>query len=388
MRLCPPAMVFLLCVLTVPGVFAEQDPLLIPLRPHTVSTAGAGWLFDEGYASFFANPAMLPEDGSDLTLLDASVWLHEDPLHTVDTLAALLLADEGEALLPSLEEQLEVTGLGAGSHLGLGYAGGGLGLGLSVTTDSFFWGTSIPSHVHGVILGEYSFFLGGAFSFDLGTMQVRMGTDVRPFMRAYAPLDEEEAGALFASLLDLPSSGTFGDAANTLAGYGVAWDVGIVLALPGPFALALVVRDVGGTRISYTRTSFDRAKDAFLRMGVPEGGEGVGDEYTIPMGVSAGLRWAPDTDEAWAPRLFVSVGPFSGDWEGLPDAVRVGAEVTILRTFTLSAGYGSGALSGGLGLDMGVFEVDLGTGFPLRESGERDSLSLSGISLGVRLGLP
>ncbi|MEM5948518.1 hypothetical protein WKV44_08160 [Spirochaetia bacterium 38H-sp] len=390
-----------LFVASVDGLFADtilEQPLL-PFTSKYAAQGFSGTVTDNSFASMFSNPASFYSDKALITILDTSMWFHIAPRYLLATILPFLDPSAGASLTDAVSLQATSNGIGAGLSAGFGYTGKGIGIGLSLVTDSYLYGKSFPLGIEGVIAGEYTIIVGGAGELNLWGAKITAGADVRPFIRAYTALDAESSGQLLVSMLgmgELGASTPFGEQKNTLTGYGLALDIGIRARIADSLILGAVLRDIGNTRLYYTRNTFNQAFSSFFLFSVPQGGDALSDLYIVPMSVRLGISWHPDLKELallFDPTLTVEIAdPFG--WtdpsvyttQSWLTRLHLGTELKLLNSVFLRAGINSGYLTWGLGFDLRYVAIDLASYTVERgiNPGDRPCSGIS-INLNIRL---
>lgn len=392
------ALLFLFIIAAVfPDTVIEQP--LVPFTPMYAAMGFAGTVTDDTFSSMFSNPASFYSDKALITILDTTMWFHIAPQYLLATLLPFLDPSAGSGLIDAVSLQATSNGIGAGASAGFGYTGKGLGIGLSLVTDSYLYGKSFPLGIEGVIAGEYTIIVGGAGELDLWGAKITAGADVRPFIRTYTALDAESAGQLLVSMLGMGELGgatPFGDQKNTLSGYGLALDFGIRARLADSLILGAALRDIAGTRLYYTKNTFNRAFSSFFLFSVPQGGDALSDQYIVPMSLRLGISWHPDLKEyalLFDPILVAEIAdPFGWTEPSIYIAqswltkLHFGLQVKLLNSIFLRSGINSGYLTWGLGFDFRYIAIDI-AGYTVERGINPGDHPSSGISINLNIRL-
>ncbi len=259
-----------------------------------------------------------------------------------------------------------------GGQAGLGYVGNGIGLGLFANAEAVIDGSNILAAT-GTAYNTITF--AGGLGLTFGNLHLGIG--VRPTVFGYGQVN---AGPVLASYLtggEIDFSTMF--ASTIFYGSGLGVDVGALWEL-GPLNIGLSVRDLLGTTISYQKTDFTSyiaaLRSASLATGSALSASEASDAWTIPMKINAGLQFNPDLGALSAvidPKVSVDLLDMtsavrtwqSGDGitrdeivDQVVDMLNFGGEVTILRFLAVRAGYYGGYLSGGIGLDIFLLDIN------------------------------
>ncbi|MFW5744905.1 MAG: hypothetical protein ACOCW3_05635 [Spirochaetota bacterium] len=284
-----------------------------------------------------------------------------------------------------------------GGQIGLGYVGNGIGLGLFANTEATVDGRNILQAT-GLAYNTITF--AGGLGLTFGNLD--LGVSLRPTVFGYSSVT---AAPIMGAVLAGGSIDLTTVFANTVYyGSGLGVDLGARWRL-GPLSLGLAVKDLLGTQISYRTSDFTTYYDSLLAASLPVGSElsatEQADAWTIPMKVNAGLEFDPDLgvlgyvldpsfgvdllDVTSVVRLWQSDGEVTP--EQVLDMLNFGGELELLRFLTLRGGYYGGYLSGGVGLD--IFLVDINAAiagdFARDESGAWGFSNVGGsVELGIR----
>lgn len=271
-----------------------------------------------------------------------------------------ILADV-EAALPSGYARV-------GGQIGLGYVGNGIGLGLFANTEATVDGTN-ALQATGLAYNTITFVGGLGLSFG----NLDLGVSLRPTVFGYSAVSAAPIMGAFLAGGTVDFTTMF---ANTVYyGSGLGVDLGARWRF-GPFSLGLAVKDVLGTQISYRKSDFSTYYDSLLAASLPVGSELSAEEqadaWTIPMKVNAGFEFDPDLgvlsyllDPSFGVDL-LDVTSMVRLWQSgaeiTPDQVlemlNFGGELGLLRFLTLRGGYYGGYISGGVGLDIFLIDIN------------------------------
>lgn len=332
----------------------QSAPPFAPAFPETSSVGNAAVASASGFDSLYLNPAGFVHGKSSFTLATASTGLFLPPsLENLSRVGGALSSPaSGRSELAPI---FDAGGFGGTAAAGIGYTGSGLGLGLLF--DGRVWGaTPATMEAHATIA-----FVGG-MALRLSD-HLSIGGDVRPMLRVHVPLASIDQLLAFA---DNPKSSPV----PALYGIGVGLDLG-ALATYGPLTYGFALNDIGGTSFYFAQDSLGALTSSIASgNGLPTGNP-VSDNYIIPMRATLGVAYHPDLGSlarVFDPRLevdysyqFAPGGSFSVPTPAqFLDGVHVGVEVGLLSVLDLRGGYGLGRLSGGVGLRLPGFEVDVG----------------------------
>lgn len=344
------------------------DPVLVAQGDSSVAAA-------RGYRSLFINPAAFALGPGELSLINLQGWVHSNPTQAVESMQ-LFFGDgdiEDEATLSRVESQLSSNGMGFGAAGGVGYAGGGLGIGLRFASDSYFFGDELPGGITGTSTSEISFVGGLGFPFELGPVQVAVGGSVRPFVRVRSLFDNDASDAALQSYLGVPGGvdDNYQDITRSLNGFGFALNAGVLLQYRD-VTLGLSGRHLGDTRLNYSEHSLSEVNSSLSNGALPaekrEGQDGyipLG-QHIIPARFDIGLMWAPRPWEVAHPKLHFELrDPFGwADPTGTGSRpflhrTHVGGELELMRFFSLRAGLNQGRPTGGFGLRLFFFDLNM-----------------------------
>jgi len=266
-----------------------------------------------------------------------------------------------ETITDAILNQSSTNGIGAGMQMGFGYVGHGFGFGIVSTLDMMFPQTDNILGINGDVTVTTAFIGGYAYKFDIGPVSLSVGADVRPMWRIKArDIDIN-------TVLGIAGLGGSGDidmsAIDILTGFAIGFDLGAIAEWK-MLSFGLSVRDIGHTRYLYQQSNgYDIQIDPF------SGTEYTGLDYITPMTMRLGVGVHPDLGSLKKfvdPKVHIEyVIPMINDNSvaGYDNAsfwvnLNAGAEVKLLSFLSLRAGYSSGYLSAGLGLDLFIAELN------------------------------
>ena len=352
----------------------RERPLQI-LNPVVMGQGGSFTANATGYPSLFTNPAGFGSSRGHLTIASINPWFHTLPDNIPELIRAIELmdgdeGDEGdEEMFDFLVNEITTNGLGLGFAGGIGYTGRGLGLGVTVAGDAFISGRPFPFGVKGVMTSEVSLVGGLALPITLGPARLSLGANVRPFMRVHAPMGSAEVAALLGGLFleDDESDDPFGNL-SALNGFGIAIDAGLIAEFSA-LSFGLSVRDLGNTRLNYSRDSMSDVLDALDAGGLPpaatDGDRYVADTHVIPMRVNLGAAFRPISGPLAV--LFDPVihGQITDVFDNVSEKptsiwtrVHLGTEVRLLRFLSARAGLNQGYVTLGGGVHLLFLDVN------------------------------
>lgn len=266
-----------------------------------------------------------------------------------------------QTITDAVLNQSSTNGIGAGMQFGFGYVGHGFGFGIISTLDMMFPQADNIIALNGDVTLTTAFVGGYAHKFDLGPFGLSVGADVRPMWRIKARDINIDAVMSIAGIggtgeVDLASI-------DILTGFAIGFDAGAILEWK-LLSFGLSLRDIGHTRYMYQQTNgVDIQSDPF------SGTELADLEYVTPMTMRIGLGIHPDLGNLRKiidPKVHVeyvipmidaaNVASYeeSSFWVNL----HAGAEVKLLSFLSVRAGYSSGYLSAGIGLDLFIAELN------------------------------
>lgn len=263
-----------------------------------------------------------------------------------------------ESLMDAILNQSETNGIGAGTQVGLGYVGHGFGFGLVTTLDMMFPQTDNILGIDGDVTITTAFVGGYAYTFNLGEIDLSVGADIRPMWRVKVrDIDIDTVFSIIGGD-DIDYS-----AIDVLTGFAIGFDLGAIAEWK-MLSLGLSFRDIGHTRYLYQQSNGeDILFDPF------SGTEYTDLDYITPMTMRLGLGVHPDLGSLrkWIdPKIhFEYVVPMidpddvaSYEDQSFWANLHAGAEVKLLSFIALRAGYSSGYLSAGIGLDLFIAELN------------------------------
>ena len=281
------------------------------------------------------------------------------PTYPAGTLAGVL--DQIQSALPG-------GFLRTGAQAGLGYVGNGIGLGLFANVEATVNGENILE-AYGTAYNTITFVGGLGLTFG----GLNLGISVRPTVFGYTRVN---AAPILSSYLTGETIDFTSMFQNTVYyGSGLGVDVGALWEL-GPLSMGIAVKDLLGTQIGYRRSDFDSYFQALQQASLPVGSaltpEELASAWTIPMKVNAGIEFHPDLgvlsylidpsvsvdllDMTSAVRTWQAGEQVST--EQIVDMLNFGGELRLLQFLALRGGYYGGYLSGGVGLDIFLLDIN------------------------------
>ncbi|MBB6480632.1 hypothetical protein [Spirochaeta isovalerica] len=350
--------------------------------PEIMAQGGSFTAIASGFNALMTNPAGFAmsktykyvesenEDGErvvekkergEVTVLGVLPYAMINPFTLKEDLAQADDASQ-DAIIDAILNQSSTNGIGAGVQAGIGYVGYGFGFGFINTVDMMFPQTDNILGISGDITATTALVGGYAHKFDFGFMKLAVGADIRPMWRV------KVKDININTVLGFMGGGDGSDeidlsTIDALTGFAIGFDVGAIAEI-SMFSFGASLRDIGHTRYLYQSTNLDSL------MGDPlHGEEYTGLDYVTPMTLRLGAAIHPDLG-----RLSRFVDPKAHIEYVIPmiiddkvadyDAqsfwvnLHAGAEVRLLSFLSLRAGYASGYLSAGLGIDFVIGELN------------------------------
>jgi len=364
--------VFLIISLTADARFNFDKPFGWQ-SPEIMAQGGSFTGIARGFNSLITNPAgfamsktfkyeetedengervVKKKEKGEVTILGVLPWAMVNPFTLMEDLSS-------NSLMDAVLNQSSTNGIGAGMQVGGGYVGHGFGFGLVSTVDMMFPQTDNILGINGDISITTAFIGGYAHKFDLGRFGLSVGADLRPMWRVKARnIDIDTVFGIVGGGDEIDFSSI-----DVLTGFAIGFDAGAILQ--GKFlSFGVSFRDIGHTRYLYQQSSGEDIQfDPF------SGSEYTGLDYISPMTMRLGLGFHPDLGSL---RKFVDakvhveyvVPMIDPDDVALYEKqsfwvnLHAGAEVKLLSFLALRAGYSSGYLSAGLGLDLFIAELN------------------------------
>lgn len=267
----------------------------------------------------------------------------------------------GGEIIDTVLNQTTSNGLGAGVQVGGGYVGYGFGFGLINTVDMMFPQSDNILGINGDVTITSAFVGGYAHKFNLGFMNLAVGADLRPMWRV--KIKDININTVFALMGEGSEEGLDLSGIDVLTGFALGIDMGAIAEV-GMFSFGLSLRDIGHTRYLYQQTNLEAASiDPF------SGTEYDGLDYITPMTLRLGAAIHPDLgslNRLIDPKVHIEYNVPIVNSDKIADYetqsfwvnLNAGAEVKLLSFLSLRAGYSSGYLSAGLGLDLVIAELN------------------------------
>lgn len=366
-------LIFTILTMTLVSAFAADGDIVdstafAPITPEVIGQGGSFTAISHGYNALFTNPAGFAREGGSFTLLSATATSYFIPEEEdISNFESIVEAEDDSAIedaLLNLSSLITGNGIGAAGTVGMGIAKNGLGLGLVGNADFYGRGeTALGTSIDAVM--DFAVIAGYALPLKLGPLTSYIGGDLRYMLRTEArdiTIMEFTSAATSNSDPEFP----------VLSGSGLAFDLGAILEL-GKWSVGVSARDIGGTTLDYSHFTGDQIEQAFQFDG---NGEDVAETYVIPMVLSGGLAYDPDSfllpsflfDPVFHMeyrKTFYQAEDAKADsfWTG----VHMGMEAKVLRFIKLRGGINQGYLTCGVGAKL-LF-LDLNASYFVRETG-------------------
>lgn len=330
--------------------------------PEVMAQGGSFTAIASGYNSLFTNPAGF-EGKNSLTIVSLNPWVHMRPDRAVEIVEGMIAQGDFLDIVNIVNEQITTGGFGVGFSTGIAWTGSGLGLGIFGVADSYIFGNTLFG-TEGIANVTISAVGGISLPFNIFGMKLVVGGDVRPMYHAYIPLQNNAIISLLSSL-----EGGESDPISILlsqdacVGLGLGLDVGAILEL-GHFSFGASIRDLFGTRFSFSEMSMQSIIDSIeLTQTLPEGTE-IEDVFLSPMVFSVGAAWHPDLGSLSFfidPKIHVDLKDPIGvirDKRSPWTLLHAGTEIKMLRFISLRGGLYQGYLTAGLGIDLLFIDIN------------------------------
>lgn len=295
----------------------------------------------------------------------------------ISDIVYLLNKDRISSLVAALLKQTSTpadgsyaNGLGMSPVIYMGYTGNGIGAGLYMNLDTEVFGNNIPSTSLENVLTT-SLLLGYARTFLINSKEIDIGVSVRPMYKI-------RAGLPLSNLLNVIVEDANNDILenlNYLTGVGIGWDLGIKYHYKD-FKFGLVLIDIFGTKITYSRNTYENISNGnFL------GGVEVEEQYITPMSAIVGVSYNPyfgDLNNTINPTLSTDFRLIFIDESQVKDYtiqrtllanLSMGLNLEFFRIVSLRAGLNQGYATVGLGIK--VLAIEVNGAIYSRELGER-----------------
>ena len=370
-------LLILLCLLLIIITYANATNVeLTPveLSPELLSAGGAYISIEKGLPALFSNPAILARIPGTVSYFNQTAWMHNELQHIVPTLFDLFSGSQGYISTdPGLEPLLEKSGFGFGGSIVSGYYGNNFAVALALANDLLLYGNEYPERLYGLFNTDLRLIISLAYPFTIGIVDIAVGFSIEPFYRIHSELNSAETLDLLMRYFNVGGSGasSFLHGENTLYGGGVAVHPGILVVIDDLVSIGFTVRDIGGTRINYSRTSLQNVLYRLERFSLPAealpGEEGYlsGVTHTLPTRFRLGVAYHPLIPELprVRPRFSVEVNESIFEEINLPDynvfhSLHLGVSLTIDNWLETRLGLNQGQFTIGTGFDFGVFELE------------------------------
>ena len=372
-RICRTASLFTLALLAAPLYSidtAETNPHL--LHPKILGRGGSLVGQDFGYLAVLSNPARVAIIPGEATFFSGSGWLHSNIDTFFPSLIAFLKGEASGQERSALESVLSNNGMGFGAGLGAGYYGDGFGIGLNIASDALFFGTSFPNELYGTLTTDVRLAFSVAYSFEVEPAVLAVGLVLEPLYRLHSSFSAGESADIIEQYFKIDAAHTTShlSADNTLYGSGVAFHAGFLLEILEDFTVSVVFRDIGDTRIDYSRTSLQNVNDHLQRFALPptallsEDGYIAPGSHIFPTDIRLGLAYHPEWNAGviLSPLFLIEIGHFNLITDppkgyNFLHLFHLGFEMGIDNLFFAQIGLNQAQFTLGLGLNSGVFEI-------------------------------
>jgi hypothetical protein len=290
-----------------------------------------------------------------------------------------------DEVVSSLTDFLPSGNANVGAMLGMGYVGNGLGIGLFANVNAGLFTPAGKSILSSMARANTFLTLAGGYAFKIGE-DLRIGAQIRPTVMGYISF-------LPASLLTKLLSGGAMDQDVIIAammnngiykGFRIGLDVGALWDL-GDFTIGANFKDIIPNTEVYMR--YDDIDT--LVTDLPNFKGAVADEnayHVPPFKLNLGFQWHPDLgtfNDIIDPRVSIDLMDVLGWIRQLPanasaesalavakakanmmseydflQMINVGAQIKFFKFITVAAGFGQGMLTGGLGLNLLIVDVN------------------------------
>lgn len=354
------AAVALTLALGASSLFALDQVFLEPVQPISPTLKAMGGVSTSnahGYDALFANPAAFADEKVSLTFLSLETTAHLplsgvnqilDARDSWDNLDLLAAENPMRELVNTLITQ---SGVGQEASLGFGWVGKNLGLGFLAQARITAKGASLLE-TKTVFDQTYMGVIGMAWPFQTAFGTLQLGGGVRPMQRTYALVTVGDV---------LDNLGDF--SAYTLSsGFGLGLDLGVKWKYAG-FETGLAIRDASGTVLTFEEYGAEEWLDS---MTFPSGGADTGTTlYRIPTVIGLGTTWTPDLGSLgnlFQPSLSFDLQVPMKDEFTQPSFwtwTHLGAEVKLLKLFSVRTGLNQGYVTFGFGATVPFFDFNV-----------------------------
>jgi hypothetical protein len=312
--------------------------------------------------TLFANPAGFRSAGPEMMVAELTVGL-SGPIFDIASVFVEAGGTDPATLLASSEVQALLKNLYAAAHLlgplSFAYVGNGLGFGFFSRTVLDFTTVGTVPTVYTSLHEQFDFAGGYALRIPLPghwNSSLDLGLLIRATLEGTSSSSQDTL-TFFTNLSD-PATLLLGGPFRI--GVGIGADVGLRYAYKDVFAVGVVGRDLYAPRLYYDYTSID----GFFGSEVGTSSTGL-----EPIDLSAGIMWKPPLGRL---SRYVSELKLMADYSDILDFLThpesatnpilhagLGVELVLLDVLSLRGGFSEGLLSGGLGLDLSLFTLNL-----------------------------
>jgi hypothetical protein len=358
---------------------AQITPLPLQAKDaRSIAMGGAFTALSSGYQSLYGNPAGFGLGRAKLTLANASVWGYVKP--SSDNIGRLMNLGDAETseLMGTMNDLITQNGLGFGAAVGAGLVGGGLGIGATMVTEQYARGNTIMG-TNFTSATQANVVLGLAIPFGSDRFGLRIGGDLRPFMRIDGSFP---AWNLIEAMANGDDPIAVIGTQPALYGLGIAADLGAQLSF-GSLSAGIAIRDLAPP-FSFTATNFETA------IGGSVVSDPAAEKGQFLPNITFGLGWAPRLIPfILEPSLYFEVqDPLraSQDESVFWNLLHVGGEVKLLSFMYLRGGLSQGWMTAGAGINLLILQLDFAafTDEMGRHPGDKPR---SGVAANVRLHL-
>ena len=359
---------FTLILFTVTGLaFAKErfySPAFSWTSPEVKAQGGSFIANGSGYNSLLVNPASFEKtrekekkDGEikrkgELTILSMGGGFSGDMFQFMEDVRS-----SEKSLTQVILDQVTSSGMGASVQFGAGYVGKRIGIGFMSVTEMNAPQAETTLGLTADIMSTSGMVFGYAHPFELGQFKLVVGGDVRPMYRVV--IDDIDIESLTSSL-----GGSGGDisfsSVDAMGGFGVGFDLGADFYWRDLIA-SVTMRDIGNTRYFF--------KPLNTVFGMEFSGNDIDDVYVTPWTLNFGVAYNPTLGKvnrfldptvhaSWSQPLVREDAINGYSAKSFWTRLDMGAEVVLLSSVALRAGFQGGYFTAGFGLDLFFLELN------------------------------
>ncbi len=359
---------FILILLSITGLAFGKDRFYSPAfswtSPEVKAQGGSFIANGSGYNSLLVNPASFAKttekekkDGEvkrkgELTLISIGAGFSGELFQLMED-----TRDDAKNPIELILDQVTSNGIGASVQFGSGYVGKGLGIGFMSVTEMNAPQAETTLGVTGDIIMTNGLILGYAHPFELGQFKLVVGGDIRPMHRIF--INDINIRSFTDSLSGGDSDVTF-DTVDAMGGFGVGFDLGVDFYWRDLIA-SMTMRDIGNTRY------FFKSMDTLF--GMQFSGNSVDDIYVTPWTLNFGVAYSPTMGKinrfidptihaSWSQPLVKEDSLYGYSAQSFWTRLDMGAEIVLLSSVALRAGFQGGYFTAGFGLDLFFLELN------------------------------